>query len=183
MSDSSKKKTVRAEEIEKTIEVVSSSSKIPPEQLELLILILKTFLLLIQMLNSKKVTVLNLRKLIYGPKTEKMSKKRGVRSKKKKKRNTENDNKEKVNIEHKKLKAGDKCPECNKGRLYTTNDQKETVYKGQNPFVKTIFLYAVLRCNFCGMYYRAEETKQVKKVKASGVSNLALLRYRMGLPH
>lgn len=185
MKKASKRKTISADDIEKSKAGVSSNKSFSREQRELLIFILDTFLLVTQMLNKKKVAIARLKKILFGSKTEKRSKKRGVRSKKKKKKKhkTKANDAETQRIEHKDLKSGDKCPECGNGKLYPSPDQKETVYEGHSPFGIKIFLYAVLRCNFCGKYYRAEETEEVKTAKASGISNLALLRYRMGMPH
>src|SRR5207244_13406863 len=56
----------------------------------------------------------------------------------------------KVAIQHAKLKSGDGCPECEKGKVYVQKEPKPLVrIIGQAPLAATVYELERLRCNAC----------------------------------
>ena len=90
-----------------------------------------------------------------------------------------------IKIAHSSLKAGDRCPECSKGKVY---EQKEPALRirvvGQAPLAATVYELERLRCNLCGEIYEAEAPASVgeKKYDESAGAMIGLLRYGSGVP-
>lgn len=85
----------------------------------------------------------------------------------------------KVKIEHSLLQSGNRCPECQKGKLYglaTPGVLMRVV--GQAPLAATVYELAKLRCNLCGEVFTAEAPEGVgtEKYDATAVSMIALLK-------
>ena len=92
---------------------------------------------------------------------------------------------EKVEIKHQKLKPGDNCPECLKGKLYTQNAPAQLVrISGMAPINATVYELERLRCNLCGEIFTASSPDTVgeEKYDNSAAAMLALLKYGYGLP-
>ena len=125
--------------------------------------------------------------MLFGKKSEKTvkSKKYGIKTTTKKKQAKPVKLPEEIIvITDDKLKPGDPCPNTGcAGKVYKTNYSRDEVYEGKAPFAIKVFLYLVLRCNQCGEYFTPDEPQEVKEIKASGISALALYRYGFGLPH
>jgi transposase len=91
----------------------------------------------------------------------------------------------KVKIEHSLLQSGNRCPECQKGKLYALATPGVLIrVVGQAPLAATVYELAKLRCNLCGEVFTAEAPEGVgtEKYDATAVSMIALLKYGSGLP-
>ena len=91
----------------------------------------------------------------------------------------------KVEVPHASLKAGDPCPDCQRGKVYSQRDPGVLVrIKGQAPIAATVYELEKLRCNLCGDVFTAaapEEAGQ-EKYDETAASMIALLRYGSGFP-
>jgi transposase len=93
---------------------------------------------------------------------------------------------EEVYVCHKKLKAGQLCPDCEKGKLYEWNkDGIEIRIKGSAPLSATVYKLEKLRCALCGKMYTAELPEEAGKEKydAQARSIISLLKYGSGFPY
>jgi transposase len=62
----------------------------------------------------------------------------------------------KVEVPHASLKAGDPCPDCQRGKVYPQRDPGVLVrIKGQAPIAATVYELEKLRCNLCGDMFTA----------------------------
>jgi transposase len=92
---------------------------------------------------------------------------------------------QKVAIRHAKLHSGDRCPECEKGKVYTQKEPKALVrIVGQAPLAATVYEMERLRCNACGQMFTAEEPEEVgpEKYDESTAAMIAQLKYGCGVP-
>jgi hypothetical protein len=82
-------------------------------------------------------------------------------------------------------KPGDRCPECQKGKVY---EQKEPALRirvvGQAPIAATVYELERLRCNLCGEIFEAAAPASVgeKKYDETTAAMIALLKYGSGVP-
>jgi transposase len=91
----------------------------------------------------------------------------------------------KVKIEHSSLQSGNRCPGCQKGKLYVLATPGVLIrVVGQAPLAATVYELAKLRCNLCGEVFTAEAPAGVgtEKYDATAASMIALLKYGSGLP-
>jgi transposase len=92
---------------------------------------------------------------------------------------------QKVEVPHASLKAGDRCPECQRGKVYPQRAPGVLVrIRGQAPIAATVYELEKLRCNLCGEVFTAEAPAGVgeKKYDETAASMIALLRYGSGFP-
>jgi len=92
---------------------------------------------------------------------------------------------EEIYISHKKLKVGQLCPDCEKGKLYKWyKDGIEIRIKGSSPLKAIVYKLEKLRCALCGKIYTAELPKEVgeDKYDAEAKSIISLLKYGSGFP-
>ena len=90
-----------------------------------------------------------------------------------------------VNISHKTLKAGQLCPDCEKGKLYKWNKNGiEIRIKGSAPLKATVYNLEKLRCALCGKIFTAELPEEAgeDKYDAKARSIISLLKYGSGFP-
>lgn len=81
--------------------------------------------------------------------------------------------------------SGEPCPECPKGKVYPVKDPVPLLrVKGVAPFMATIYELERRRCNLCGEVFTAEAPAGVgqEKYDESVAAMLGLLRYGAGLP-
>jgi transposase len=91
----------------------------------------------------------------------------------------------KIKVPHGSLHQGDRCPECQRGKVYPLRDPGLLVrIKGQAPIEATLYELEKLRCNLCGEVFTAEVPEGVgtEKYEATAASMMALLRYGSGFP-
>ncbi len=92
---------------------------------------------------------------------------------------------DKVKIQHAKLKNGDRCPECEKGKVYVQKEPKPLVRViGQAPLAATVYELERLRCNGCGQVFTAEEPTGIgpDKYDETTAAMIAQLKYGSGVP-
>ena len=92
---------------------------------------------------------------------------------------------QKVQVSHPHLKPRDRCPGCQKGKLYELKTPGVLVrVTGQAPLAATVIELQKLRCNLCGEVYTADAPEGVgtEKYDERAGSMVALLKYGSGLP-
>jgi transposase len=90
-----------------------------------------------------------------------------------------------VSIAHATLHAGDRCPECLKGKVYRQKEPATLIrFVGHAPVEATVFEMERLRCNACGEVFTADqpETAGQAKYEETAVAMIALLKYGTGVP-
>jgi hypothetical protein len=89
-------------------------------------------------------------------------------------------------ISHHKLKPGDRCPACGKGKVYEQRERPKVLVRvtGQPPLAATIYLLQRLRCNLCAKVFAARPPASAggEKYDASAASMIGLLKYGGGFP-
>jgi transposase len=91
----------------------------------------------------------------------------------------------KIAVQHAKLKSGDRCPECEKGKVYTQKQPKPLVrIVGQAPLAAAVYELERLRCNACGQMFTAEEPESIGPDKYDDTTGamIAQLKYGLGVP-
>ena len=168
---------------------------------------LETLGYLVQLVENKDTTIHRLRQMLFGASTEKTSQvlpTKGVA------RQAENptvspkvpaekashkghgrngaeaySGAEKVRIAHESLKPGDRCPHCQKGKVYHQPQPGVLVrVVGQAALKATVYELEKLRCNLCSDVYTAKAPEGVgaEKYDETSASMIALLKYGSGLP-
>lgn len=164
---------------------------------EVLVVILRSWLWLSHAVQEKTISITELRKLIFGAKTEKtekvLKKKRSGKKKAKRakpKGHGRNGAKEYSGAERRftpctEVCAGDRCPKCDNGKLYPYKPTEIVCVRGEAPIQATVYEVERLRCNLCGVWFKATPPPEAQgpKYDASAGSMIALLRYGGGFPH
>ena len=91
-----------------------------------------------------------------------------------------------VECEHSELESGDRCPQCNQGKVYDSPPKSLVKVVGQAPLGATVYRVQRLRCRMCDTVFNAPLPAAVAalpKYDSSCASMIALLRYGNGLPH
>jgi transposase len=181
-----------------------------PAEFQLLDRVIVTFLLVLEWLQKKNISLRRLRRMIFGPKTEasrnllgkdkdqaaapkgQSSGSAGANPPSAKKkghgRNGAEDytGAERIFVPHQEFQAGDLCPLCPKGgRLYDTGQPALFIRVVAQPiFRATIYELMRLRCSVCGAVFRAQAPAEAGTSKYSEEvpSMLGILRYSNGLP-
>ena len=91
-----------------------------------------------------------------------------------------------VECEHPELESGDRCPQCDNGRVYDSPPRTLVKVVGQAPLGATVYRLRRLRCRLCDAIFTAPlpvAVASLPKYDASCAAMIALLRYGSGLPH
>lgn len=91
----------------------------------------------------------------------------------------------KVAIQHAKLQSGERCPECERGKVYVQKEPKPLLrIIGQAPLAATVYELERLRCNACGQVFTAQEPEEVGPDKYDETTGamIAQLKYGSGVP-
>ena len=91
-----------------------------------------------------------------------------------------------VECEHAELESGDRCPQCDKGRVYDSPPKNLVKVVGQAPLGATVYRVQRLRCRLCDAIFTAAlpaAVASLPKYDLSCASMIAVLRYGNGLPH
>jgi transposase len=91
-----------------------------------------------------------------------------------------------VECEHTELESGDRCPKCDKGKVYDSPPKALVKVVGQAPLGATVYRVQRLRCRLCDAVFTAAlppEVAALPKYDSSCASMIALLRYGSGLPN
>ena len=92
---------------------------------------------------------------------------------------------QRVEVPHATLHRGDRCPECQRGKVYPLYEPGLLVrLRGQAPIAATVYELEKLRCNLCGEVFTAKAPAGVgeEKYDVTTASMIALLRYGSGFP-
>jgi transposase len=84
------------------------------------------------------------------------------------------------------LESGDRCPECDKGKVYDSPPKSLVKVVGQAPLGATVYRVQRLRCRLCDAVFTAPlpaAVASLPKYDSSCASMIAVLRYGNGLPH
>lgn len=90
-----------------------------------------------------------------------------------------------VFVEHGSLKPGQRCPKCEKGKIYRIKEPAVVVrITGQAPLEATVYEMERWRCNLCGEVFTAEAPEEVGPGKwdEAAASMVGLLKYGTGMP-
>lgn len=90
-----------------------------------------------------------------------------------------------VSVSHEKLKAGEPCPECPRGKLYPLNRPAVLLsLYSRAPVDATVYELEQLRCNGCQQVFTAQAPPEAgsRKYAQSAAVMMALLKYGSGMP-
>ena len=85
-----------------------------------------------------------------------------------------------VQCDHPDLESGDRCPQCDKGRVYDSPPRSIVKVLGQAPLGATVYKLQRLRCRLCDSVFTAPlpaAVASLPKYDSSCASMIALLRY------
>jgi transposase len=192
----------------KELEERLRTGQLTSSDVEHLLRILALFSTLRQLLHKRSLGLLTLLRRMFGVKSEphKHADNEGPRDKTKDgdaghgRRGREGyPGAERVSIDHPELKPKQKCPECNKGRLYETEPAVDYSWVGNAPLNPTIYLLRRLLCPECktsftapspgkGLAHTVDDKQDQMKtgiVDANAGANamVAGLRFEYGVPH
>ena len=90
-----------------------------------------------------------------------------------------------VYVPHKKLKAGQLCPDCKEAKIYKYRDGIEIRVKGSAPLTATVYKLEKFRCALCGKIFTAKLPEEAGETKydAEARSIISLLKYGSGFPY
>lgn len=83
------------------------------------------------------------------------------------------------------LRPGDRCPQCETGKVYDSVPRTIVKVSGQPPLAATVYKLAQLRCRLCDAIFSApmpEALAALPKYDPSCASMIAMLRYGSGMP-
>jgi len=187
----------------------AQSSTLSTEESEKLKAALDTLAFLTNEIGSKGASILRLRQMLFGARTEKTDKvfpgppkdeatgddqaaNTAAAGNERKRRPGHGRNGAdsftgavKVCVVHGTLHHGERCPECLKGKLYTQPQPAVLVrIRGMAPLSATRYELERLRCNLCGEVFTAAAPAGVgdQKYDETATAMVALLKYGCGLP-
>lgn len=200
MNQASPRMELNMEELETLLERAKASPLSEPDYHKLKAA-LETLGYLTQLLEDRKTTIDRLRQILFGASTEKTRKVLKTNqptqadpdsneSAKKTKGHGRNGAQAyrgatKIVVGHHSLKSGDRCPQCEKGKVYDSTKPGFLVrIVGQAPLAATVYELEKLRCNLCGEVFTAPPPDGIgpEKYDASSGSMIAILKYGSGLP-
>jgi transposase len=200
MNRSRERLEVNMEELETLLECAKAHPLSEPDYNKLKAAI-ETLGYLTQLLEDHKTTIERLRQILFGASTEKTRTVLRTDRTRAPAAERENSGKKtqghgrngaeayrgatKVKVKHNSLKSGDRCPQCNKGKVYDSTQPGLLVrIVGQAALAATVYELEKLRCNLCGEVFTADAPQGVgpQKYDASSGSMIALLKYGSGLP-
>lgn len=91
-----------------------------------------------------------------------------------------------VECDHPDLEPGDRCPRCDKGKVYDSPPKWLVKVVGQAPLGATVYKVQRLRCRLCDAVFTAAlpaAVASLPKYDSSCASMIAVLRYGNGMPH
>ena len=162
---------------------------------------MRAYLAMQQLVQSGRISIDRLRRIIFGPKSEKsndvfkkgQSGKSSVEGEKPKGKKAPGHGRnssaayhgaEKVEVNHTSLKPKDICPKCEKGKLYTFTPGSLVRITGEAPLKATVYQIETLRCNACQQTFPAPLPPGLEYTKydATAAAMIALLKYGAGMP-
>jgi len=161
------------------------------------------FAQLLQIIDNQRLSLKRLRHMLFGAPSEKSRKvlgkpsdsgDRNNGSRKKNKpppsghgRNAAADytGGERVTLDHPSLNAGQRCPDCELGKLCAQREPGSLVrIVGQAPLGATVYELEKLRCNLCGEVFTAPPPEDLSpnKYDESAATMISALKYGSGFP-
>jgi hypothetical protein len=188
--------------------LAQAKALLPEQTYQVLATVTESYCFFFEELKHKNASIGRLKRMIFGSKTEKTSDLLGSAETQGQSRSTAESSKKpavkkprppghgrngaadypqamKVEVPHDKLKSGDHCPGCRKGKVYEQDEPGVLVrITGQPPLDATIYKCGKMRCNLCGEIYTARPPEGVgtKKYDETASSMLAMLKYGSGMP-
>lgn len=168
------------------------------EDCQLLCAILENWEWVSALVQEQGISIKELKKLIFGAKTEKTRKVLKEKPRKKKSKKAKAAVKghgrngadaypgaDRITCPCTDVAPGDRCPACGRGKVYRYAPQEIVCMRGQAPIQATLYEVERLRCNACGAWFRGTmpEDENGAKYDPSVGSMLSLLRYGCGFPH
>ena len=172
-----------------------------PEDYQTIKAMVETIHLLSQAVDEKAASIRRLLRMLFGDRTEKLEKvlnKQNNRSGEKPHQGTSEKPKghgrkaadeytgaKKMDVPHEDLKSGDRCPSCQKGKVYEMKIPEVVVrITGKAPLQATVYRMQRLRCNLCGEIFKAASPDGIgdEKYDAASGAMIALLKYGSGMP-
>ena len=162
----------------------------------------RAYLTVVRLLEGKKASLARLRRMIFGPSSEKSRDVLGQRgrtpeeavaspSREPKPGHGRNGAAAYVNakterVPHSGLKHGERCPACRRGNVYEQEDRPGVLVRvtGQTPLNATVYELEKLRCGACGKVFAARPPQGVgrRKYDEQAAAMIALLKYGGGFP-
>jgi len=176
------------------------AAELEADDYRLLGVMLKSWLWLSGVVRHNRITIKELKKLIFGAKTEKTQKvlkpttqhkPDGKNDKPGKKRKGHGrkgadayTGAQRVCLKCAEVHRGDRCPECGKGKLYPCKPGQIVCIRGQAPIQATVYEQERLRCNLCGAWFKAAAPQEAAgpKYDPSSAGMMGLLHYGCGFP-
>lgn len=89
-----------------------------------------------------------------------------------------------IGVEYPSLNSGDRCPQCDSGKVYTYDPKLLVRWIGQAPLAVNIYRIERLRCRMCDGVFSAPLPEGVgaDRYDESCASMIALLKYGSGMP-
>lgn len=184
------------------------TGQLTTSDVEHLLKILTLFATLRQLLHKRRLGLLTLLRRMFGVKSEPHKETDNERSKEKPKSGEGGHGRrgrdgypgsERIAVQHPELKPKQKCPECNKGRLYEAEPSVDYAWEGNAPLNLSIYLLQRLLCPECkssftapspgaGLAHTVDDNQDQMKagiVDANAGANamVAGLRFEYGVPH
>jgi transposase len=200
MNRSRERLELNLEELEKLLERAKQGPLSEPDY-QMLKAAVETLGYLTQLLEDRKTTIERLRQILFGASTEKTRTvlkadrtQAAIAEREPSEKKTQGHGRNgaevyrgaaKIEVKHSSLKSGDRCPQCEKGKVYDSTQPGLLVrIIGQAPLAATVYELQKLRCNLCGEVFTADAPQGVgpQKYDASSASMIALLKYGSGLP-
>jgi transposase len=200
MNRSRERLELNLEELEKLLERAKQGPLSEPDY-QMLKAAVETLGYLTQLLEDRKTTIERLRQILFGASTEKTRTvlkadrtQAAIAEREPSEKKTQGHGRNgaevyrgaaKIEVKHSSLKSGDRCPQCEKGKVYDSTQPGLLVrIIGQAPLKATVYELQKLRCNLCGEVFTADAPQGVgpQKYDASSASMIALLKYGSGLP-
>lgn len=196
------------EQIEKAL--AQAKAVLPAAIFEIIGNVVGAYLTLVKVLEDKETTIGRLRRVLFGPSSEKSQKVLAPQGQPQKTKEEANASSGKgkaqrspppghgrngqaaywaaktEHVPHHRLKSGDRCPGCRKGKVYDQRGRPGILVRvtGQAPLAATIYQLQKLRCNLCGEIFEARPPPGVgrRKYDETAASMIGLLKYGGGFP-
>lgn len=198
-----RRQEIQLGELESIVERVKTS--LSDEEHGKLKAAIETLAFITRELESKRVSIERLKRLLFGSTTEKTSKVLGetgaespqdqepgddAAQRSKPKGHGRNGasaytGAERRKVSHSELKSGDRCPGCKRGKLCPLQDPAVLVrVKGMAPLSALVVELERVRCNLCGTVFTAEAPEEIgtEKYDETVSSMIGMLKYGTGVP-
>lgn len=174
---------------------------LPPEIYGKLETVVRAYFTVVRLLEGKRASIARLRRMIFGPSSEKNREVLGPKERKQEETGGSQArapkpghgrngaaayaNAKTERVPHARLEHGDRCPGCRRGNVYEQKDPGVLVrVTGQTPLNATVYEIEKLRCGACGNIFPARPPKGVgpRKYDERAAAMIALFKYGGGFP-